>query len=107
MKRRGRKRQVNGNDIGIAAVFSDGKPCIQVTLIFGAQHPVASVTRYWAMKNINSAQAFVDRCNEPDVTRALVDMQPDIETAKQMNTFLIKHNNPTKAPQWKKYVNRR
>lgn len=103
-KKRWRKFNINGMEVGIAARIQDHHPCVQVTVIFGSENPVASVSRYWGMKSLDSAQNFVDSATEDDIHRAIEDMQPDISTAQKVQHLLIKHSNPTPEPEWKRYA---
>ncbi|MCD9516430.1 MULTISPECIES: hypothetical protein [Photobacterium] len=103
-KKRWRKFNINGMEVGIAAIIQDYQPCVQVTVIFGSENPVASISRYWDMKSLYSAQNFIDSATDADMRRAINNMQLDIIAAQKVQHLLIKYNNVTPEPEWKRYA---
>lgn len=91
-KKRWRKFNIDGVEVGIAATIHDSQPSLQVTVIFGPGESVASISRYWRMNSVNAAQNVVDKATESDITRAMDSMKPDIDVASQFQGLLVKYS---------------
>lgn len=104
-QRRWRKLAVKGQQVGVAAVYSKGKPALQVTIIKDPREPVASITRFWEMETIQAALLIVNEITEQDVQLHLNVMQEDVNIATKVNGFLSSYKPKPKEPEWKKLRN--